>query len=331
MNTRRVRHLLKGALHSLDALITTLQLASGVERAGIVALLFHHVFSDEAEIAQDVVLPQERITVSQYRQIIQYFLNAGYRFVTPDDVERGCQRNERLVMLTLDDGYANNLRILPLLSEFQIPATIFVATDYIVNQRVYWWDVVYRNRVRQGAMPAMIRAEMEPLMQASRAEVEIYLDREFGPRALTPLTDLDRPLTVEELRAIAAEPLICIGSHTSSHRRLSRLREEDIEAELAGSRAAISQITGSAPRSLSYPYGDYSAEVMRVAARVGFQVGVTCVPVKLPLPVSLGTAQSLQIGRCQIMGNQAVAAQCAQARSDVSALKALQRRRLMAF
>ena len=250
----------------------------------MIALLFHHVFENESEIAQNVVLPQERFTLAQYRQIIEYFLDAGYCFVTPDDIEAGRYQSEKLVMLTFDDGYANNLRILPLLREFGIPATIFVATHYIQNQCAYFWDVVYRNRTRQGATADMIRAEEHPLMKARSDEVEAYLSGQFGPHALAPVADLDRPLTVEELKALAEEQLICIGNHTSSHRRLSCLTEGDIVTQLADSQAALLQLTGTAPGSLSYPYGDYSAEVMKVAAQLGFRVGISGVPVKIPVP-----------------------------------------------
>jgi peptidoglycan/xylan/chitin deacetylase (PgdA/CDA1 family) len=323
-----MRELAKIGVRLFDRFAAAMQLATGIERPGVIALLFHHVFENEDEIAQNVVLPQERITLRQYRQIIEYFLGAGYRFVTPDDLEVGRSQDEKLAILTLDDGYANNLRILPLLREFDVPATIFVATHYIVNQRAFWWDVLYRNRTRQGATPDMIRAEEQPLMVARRDEVEAYLTREFGSDALAPVGDLDRPLTAEELRAVGEERLICIGNHTATHPRLSALNEEGMVTEFENSQAALVRLTGSTPCSMSYPYGDYSREVMNVAARLGFRVGVSCVPVKVPVPQSFGSPKALQIGRCQIMGDQAILPQCAQVRSDVSAYKLLKRRSL---
>jgi len=323
-----MRELAKMGIRLFDRCTAAVQLATGMERPGVIALLFHHVFENEDEIAQNVVLPQERVTLRQYRQIIEYFLDAGYRFVTPDDLEAGRSQNEKLVMLTLDDGYANNLRILPLLREFDVPSTIFVATHYVLNQRAFWWDVLYRNRTRQGATPDMITAEEQPLMVARPDEVEGYLTREFGSDALAPVGDLDRPLTVEELKVLGEEPLICIGNHTATHTRLSALSEKDMVTEFGDSQAALSQLTGSTPCSISYPYGDYSREVMNVVARLGFRVGVSCVPVKVPLPKTFGSPKSLQIGRCQIVGDQAILPQCAQVRSDVSAYKLLQRRHL---
>lgn len=48
---------------------------------------------------------------------------------------------DRSIVITFDDGYADNLhRALPLLEQYDIPATIFIATGAIGSQREFWWD-----------------------------------------------------------------------------------------------------------------------------------------------------------------------------------------------
>jgi peptidoglycan/xylan/chitin deacetylase (PgdA/CDA1 family) len=52
---------------------------------------------------------------------------------------------DRAVAITFDDGYANNLhQAKPLLEKYQIPATVFVATEYLENNREFWWDELER-------------------------------------------------------------------------------------------------------------------------------------------------------------------------------------------
>jgi peptidoglycan/xylan/chitin deacetylase (PgdA/CDA1 family) len=45
------------------------------------------------------------------------------------------------VIITFDDGYADNLvNAKPLLERYEVPATVFVTTGYVSQQRSFWWD-----------------------------------------------------------------------------------------------------------------------------------------------------------------------------------------------
>ena len=51
----------------------------------------------------------------------------------------------RLVTITFDDGYADNLwNAKPLLETHQTPATIFVTSGYVDGDREFWWDEMDR-------------------------------------------------------------------------------------------------------------------------------------------------------------------------------------------
>ena len=323
-----VKMLARGGLDLMDRLATAIQLRIGVEQTGLITLLFHHVFEDEREIDRDIVHPQERITYAKYREIIEYFLEAGYTFVTPNNLAAGMTSDQKLIMLTFDDGYQNNLRILPLLRQYQVPATIFLATHYIVNQRAYWWDVVHRHRVSEGAAEAAIRAEQEPLMYMEKESIESYLRQHFGQHALDPVSELDCPLTSLDIKALADEPLVCFGNHTSTHANLAALSGERIAEQLEDSQADLVSLTGDAPQILSYPYGAHSQEAIRVAREIGFQIAITCIPIKVHGPLQVGSPRALQVGRNKVFGDRPLAPQLAAARSDVSVRRALQRRRI---
>jgi peptidoglycan/xylan/chitin deacetylase (PgdA/CDA1 family) len=51
----------------------------------------------------------------------------------------------RSVVITFDDGYADNLlNAKPLLEAYDLPATIFVSTSFIDTDKEFWWDYLER-------------------------------------------------------------------------------------------------------------------------------------------------------------------------------------------
>src|SRR6478735_6349340 len=69
---------------------------------------------------------------SRFRSQVELLLEAGYRFVTVSALAAavdGGSAQHGLVALSFDDGMENNLSVvLPMLREYLIPATVFVAT-----------------------------------------------------------------------------------------------------------------------------------------------------------------------------------------------------------
>lgn len=58
------------------------------------------------------------------------------------------------VALTFDDGYFDNLAVaLPLLQRFGVPATVFVATGFIGEGQVFWWDLLEHLLLHPGRLP----------------------------------------------------------------------------------------------------------------------------------------------------------------------------------
>ena len=62
----------------------------------------------------------------------------------------------RSVVVTFDDGYADNLTAAALLKAANVPATVFVATGYLDQRREFWWDELERILLSDVALPARI-------------------------------------------------------------------------------------------------------------------------------------------------------------------------------
>jgi peptidoglycan/xylan/chitin deacetylase (PgdA/CDA1 family) len=64
----------------------------------------------------------------------------------------------RAAAITFDDGYANNLhQAKPLLEQYGVPGTVFVATAYVGKRREFWWDELDQVVLRPGRLPDTLR------------------------------------------------------------------------------------------------------------------------------------------------------------------------------
>ena len=80
-----------------------------------------------------------------------------------------------------------------------------------------------------------------------------------------------RALTVDELRALAAQPGVSIGAHTMTHPSLAKLTRAEQAREIGDSINWLERTTGSRVRALAYPFGtpgDVSATTVRVASQL---------------------------------------------------------------
>lgn len=68
----------------------------------------------------------------------------------------------RSVVVTFDDGYADNLvSAKPLLERHDVPATVFVATGAIGGGREFWWDELGRVLLEPGTLPAELDVRVD--------------------------------------------------------------------------------------------------------------------------------------------------------------------------
>ncbi|HXK16960.1 MAG TPA: polysaccharide deacetylase family protein [Polyangiaceae bacterium] len=205
------------------------------------------------------------------------------------------------VAITFDDGYLDNYQqALPILQKHQCKAIFFVATSFIDERRVYWWDrVAYclkqsKRAAIELSYPQPFRVELDDKHSAifrllRFIKVCPVLDM---ARFLAELDDASGVTWTRELeRAFADELLMSwdhvralkhagmdVESHTRSHRILQTLPAVELTAELEGSRRDLLRELGDAPRAVAYPVGkplEPSSPVRAALRRAGYRVGLT--------------------------------------------------------
>jgi peptidoglycan/xylan/chitin deacetylase (PgdA/CDA1 family) len=301
-----------------DLLLARLYLKFFHEKNALLIFAFHLLFRDKEEMSSNLVDPRLGITTEHFYKFVEYYLNHGYTFISPNEILEGLDHTRKYIMITFDDGYSNNRYALPILQKYNVPAVFFIITNNIQYNKCFWWDVLYRERIKQGASLRTIWREGDRLKWNTSTEIERYLTTNFGDQALHPLGEIDRPLTVAELKQLSNEKQVCIGNHTRDHAILTNYNAAEIQSQIGDAQDFLYEVTGKSPEIISYPDGYYSNKVIRVTSNAGFKLGVITDKKKNYFPFDGHGDISLRLGRFDLGGSNEPLKLCEIYRSDVS-------------
>lgn len=197
------------------------------------------------------------------------------------------------VALTFDDGWRDNAHnAFPLLQRYQVPASIFLSTDFIGSRQRFWWESLGETlwgshgeaarrqlieRLRQIGRPLPAAYFMNERPYARSEALARYLQslKSLSPQALSLLTDacpaesLPQAMDWHQVRALEDSGLISFGPHGASHALLPSLDDRRLEEELSRSHSALAQGCRRPLPVYCYPNGDHDLRVrQRLAAHL---------------------------------------------------------------
>ncbi len=218
----------------------------------------------------------------------------------------------RALSISFDDGYADNHdQALPILRRHGLCATFFISTGFIGggcmwNDRVI--EAVRRARVNELDLEDWQLGRIGlPHIEARRAAIATLL-RAFkympleqrlarctalAERAGVALPD-DLMMSWSQVCALAEQGMQ-IGAHTVDHPILATLSDEQVGAQIAGSKAELERQLGQSVTLFAYPNGrwgqDVDERVVSLLRPMGFAAAVTteagaarhdCDPLRIP-------------------------------------------------
>ena len=223
----------------------------------------------------------------------------GFAFVTLDEAARRLREGgPPFAALTFDDGYRDTRDVaLPILERHGAPATVFFAPGLIERTARLWWLELEEAIRRLDAIeiaglslparsPAEKSAAFERVYWTLRARSEAGLLEAVAALAsqagvTSPALAEPEFMTWDETLAFARHPLVTVGAHSLSHRRLAQWPQEVARAEMTGCKAALEARLGEKVTSFAYPVGDPTSAGPRefsLAREAGYEIAVTTRP-----------------------------------------------------
>lgn len=245
------------------------------------------------------------ITPDFLKTVIERCLSAGLDVVSLDEMAARLEAGEterRFAVFTLDDGYKDNLEhAAPVFRDYNCPFAIYLCSGLPDGDAELWWlaleEIIRHETELRFALDGAEETHAIPSTLEKTACFEhIYwwlraapVERQYGfIRALAKRYGYDMAalcrsisLTWDEVRVLAADPLVTIGAHTSRHLPLAKLRQEAACSDIAEGAARLSAELGVSPRHFSYPYGDPGSAGPRefaLTGSMGFRSAVTTRP-----------------------------------------------------
>ncbi|BFU93644.1 MAG: putative Polysaccharide deacetylase [Nitrospira sp.] len=286
-----------------------------VRNRGRVAIVTYH------RVVPNDMVRAEHIQPGMYVRTESFEAHAAYlreRFVVlpfADLLEQwrtdGLDSSKRYCVITFDDGWHDNYRYaFPVLKKYGLPATIFLATDYIGTSRWFWPDELayvlgqaqqqMREKDFHGALVSVLAkvtqaegAATPCLPLLAESDVSVNSDRlieqckNLPPETIAEFVhQLSQALGVRppgvrvlldwnEVKEMAKHN-ITFGAHSCSHRILTNIPLAEVEEELIESREALLKHDLAPVPVFCYPNGNFNRKIQSLTKAAGYLGAVGC-------------------------------------------------------
>lgn len=102
-------------------------------------------------------------------------------------------------------------------------------------------------------------------------------------------------ISADNLKLLARDDYITIGSHGVHHRRLTEITDKDARDELIGSKKMLENITGNEVKMHGFPFGAYDDRHVAMAHEAGYGRVFTIDPT-----VVIGDGEKFVVGRVEV-------------------------------
>jgi peptidoglycan/xylan/chitin deacetylase (PgdA/CDA1 family) len=287
-------------LHKAGAL----QAVMGLRRYAPVPVLsivtYHHVQEPDPSYPYDPNVADA--SPAQFRRQMEALARHG----TPIGVDEliaalgGAPLPKNPVMVTFDDGYRScHDVVLPILRDVGMRATFFIATSFISERRLYWWERIslllnktarktvvlrYPHALALDLADGHAHGKLTDIIKDTR---ELDLDRFLDELGAALGVEWNRQIeasyadslimTWDHVRTLARAGMD-VESHGRRHRVLQTLEGAALDDEVTGARHDLEAQLGRPVRAIAYPVGrriGAEPRIRKALEAAGYQLGMS--------------------------------------------------------
>lgn len=269
----------------------------------------YHRILDDNDGSQFALQPGMFVLKQNFQRQLKYL--ASRKIIIPlvelvDNREDRVGSHDNPVAITFDDGWRDNFTVaFPVLSDLELPATIFLATNFIGSDSIPWFyrlNMALYYLKNNSENPSRLLREAAGRCESFSSDGRAMIDNliAFDIDQIIELAKGWKPHMIEELidkleslpetgKANFSDRLfldwnevsemsrnsISFDSHGCSHRIMTTIDKSEVQEEMLKSKETIEAKTGNEVKFFSYPNGDYDLQIARVAKETGYIGAVT--------------------------------------------------------
>lgn len=159
-------------------------------------------------------------------------------------IENGTEKPKKCVLLTFDDGFADNyVFAYPLLKKFAMKAMMFVATDFIAEGSI----------------------TRDPFVSLSHNEAWELAYSDRRSEVMCTWQEL------EEMESSGVFDIQCHGTTHNTPELMSKKKYREVKDDLIGGKSILETRLSKTASHFAWPRGHYDAEGVRIAMEAGFR------------------------------------------------------------
>ena len=191
------------------------------------------------------------------------YLSRHYTVISLDTLVAAIHRKDfsqirpKSVVITIDDGHAGNIELLPLFKEYHIRPTLYVCTQIIDTHRHFWFKIGGQSNGEKERLKRLSNVER---LAHLKDMVDFEPEKVYSDRQALNMAEMK-----EMMESVDFQP------HTQFHPILPRCTEVECKQEILGSKVDLEKLLGIECSHFSYPNGDYTEREIEIVKVGGFR------------------------------------------------------------